>query len=319
MGYTCEVSSTNFNRTYQLLTSSTGLRGLASWHPNVVRIHLNEDCWLGINGVAVGGPAYQQDVVAYVNQLNAAGFYVVLDPLMTAPGPIMATAQNAMADEDHTPAFWRSVATVFKANHLVVFDLFNEPYLNTQIHPASAAWSCWLEGGCTLTTVAEYTGSGNTTVPFIWQTAGMQQLVDAVRATGAIQPLMLSGLQWAYDLSQWLDYLPHDPLNQLVADFHLYTHYSCGSYTPCYQAFVPQIAQSHPVVTGEFGDYTCDPTFMSEYMSWADQYRVSYIAFGWQVAVNGCQDPYLLSTWSGTPSAYGQPVHDHLLLRPSGA
>ena len=36
----------------------------------------------------------------------------------------------------------------------------------------------------------------------------MQQLVDAVRSTGATQPLLLGGEDYASDLSQWL---AHDP------------------------------------------------------------------------------------------------------------
>ena len=30
--------------------------------------------------------------------------------------------------DDHSVAFWTSVATAFAGNHAVVFDAFNEPY-----------------------------------------------------------------------------------------------------------------------------------------------------------------------------------------------
>jgi hypothetical protein len=78
-----------------------------------------------------------------------------------------------MADAAHSPAFWTSVATYFKGDHGVLFDLYNEPH--------SITWACW-RSGCTVATAA---GS--------YRAAGMQSLVDAVRRT---QPLLLGGLEW---------------------------------------------------------------------------------------------------------------------------
>lgn len=51
-----------------------------------------------------------------------------------------------MADEDHSPAFWRSLAAYFKNDHHVIFDLFNEPYPDSN-QDTTAAWSCVLNGG----------------------------------------------------------------------------------------------------------------------------------------------------------------------------
>lgn len=36
--------------------------------------------------------------------------------------------QRPMPDADHAPAFWTSVATMFKSYSNVLFDLHNEPY-----------------------------------------------------------------------------------------------------------------------------------------------------------------------------------------------
>lgn len=44
-----------------------------------------------------------------------------------------------------------------------------------------------------------------------FEVAGMQKLVNAVRATGATNICMLGGLQWSNSLTQWLKYRPHDP------------------------------------------------------------------------------------------------------------
>jgi len=44
------------------------------WHINVVRVPMNEDCWLGINGVKArySGRNYRQAIAAFVSRLHAA-------------------------------------------------------------------------------------------------------------------------------------------------------------------------------------------------------------------------------------------------------
>ncbi len=84
------------------------------------------------------GAPYRRKVERYVSALHRAGLYVILDLHWAAPGGSKATAQTHMADADHTPAFWRSVASTFKHDHAVLFDLFNEPF--------GIGWDCWLHG-----------------------------------------------------------------------------------------------------------------------------------------------------------------------------
>ena len=106
-----------------------------------------------------------------------------------------------MADEDHSPAFWRSLAAYFRNDHHLIFDLFNEPYPDSNRDTESCLVMC-----------AEWR---HLSPGVSFQAAGMQQLVNVVRATGATQPLMIAGPQYAGDLDRWLQYEPHDPLHQL--------------------------------------------------------------------------------------------------------
>ena len=101
---------------------------MKSWMINVVRLPLNEDCWLGLNGMTLSGAAYQQQVVSYAHALSAAGIAVILDLHFSAPGSMKSTTQMPMADADHSVAFWTSVATTFKGDNSVLFDLYNEPH-----------------------------------------------------------------------------------------------------------------------------------------------------------------------------------------------
>ena len=114
---------------------------MKSWHINAVRVPLNEDCWLGINGVKpeFGGDAYRQAIEAFVGRLNRAGLYVILDLHVAAPGANRAVGIIPMPDADHAPDFWRSVAAIFASNHALAFELYNEPH--------DVDWNCW-QNGC---------------------------------------------------------------------------------------------------------------------------------------------------------------------------
>ena len=127
---------------------AASVQAIAAWHTNVVRVPLNEDCWLGINGVNANysGTTYQDAIVNYVNLLNQNGLYAIVELHWSAPGTTSATGQNPMPDADHSPAFWSSVASTFKTNHAVLFDLFNEPFPDNN-QDTTAAWTCWKNGG----------------------------------------------------------------------------------------------------------------------------------------------------------------------------
>jgi endoglucanase len=300
---------------------------IAAWHATAVRIPLNEDCWLGINGMpdnTQGEPltvaGYRRAVVDYVNALHAHGLYAILDLHWTAPYTVVADGQRAMPD-NHSAAFWTSVATKFKADHAVVFDAFNEPYspakVNDPTHPVS--WNCWRDGGCQVPRRNDNQPRGGLTYPAV----GMQAMVDAIRNTGATQPILLGGLSYANDLSGWLSHKPSDPLNQLAASFHNYQGEDCDNIT-CWRTFIAPIRASVPVVAGEFDEDVCTPTtFDRDFMNWADGAGVGYLAWGWWVLtpeeINdaGCSAYYLITDPSGTPAVpNGTALHNHLALLP---
>src|SRR5665213_3558485 len=68
---------------------------LLSWHINVVRVQLNEDCWLAINGApaAYSGANYQTAIKNFVTTLNNAGIYAILDLHWAAPSTYQANQQ----------------------------------------------------------------------------------------------------------------------------------------------------------------------------------------------------------------------------------
>jgi endoglucanase len=274
-------------------TDQAAIEAMAAWHVDVIRIPLNEDCWLGINGAPpeYSGAAYQQAVHEFVQALHEAGLYAILDLQWSAPGANQATGLQQMADADHSVEFWRSVAQSFRTDPAVLFDLYSEPH--------EISWECWLEG-CTL----PWSGGGT------WQTAGMQELVDAVRSQGATQPLLLGGVEWANDLSGWLTHLPDDPQGQLVASVHVYPNNTCSS-AACWSEVLAPIASHYPIVAGEIGEFDCEDHFIDQFMNWADANGVSYLGWTWNTF--DCESgPALIAATDGTPTAFGQGLHERL-------
>lgn len=266
-------------------SDDVSIAAIAVWHVNAVRIPLNEDCWLGINGAPAAVDAYHDTIRDYVDRLHAHGLYAILDLHWSAPGDTKAQSGQVMADADHSPDFWTSVASYFKDDHAVLFDLYNEP--------RGISWSCW-RNGC------DDPG---------FRLAGMQQLVDAVRATGATQPVMIGGPGWATQLGEaWLRNRPSDPAGQLVAAVHVYNQQDTGYF----RANIGTVALRLPVVAGEVGEMDCAHDDLDVFLPWADSRGISYVAWAWYVG--GCAAyPSLIADYDGTPTDFGAGYRGHLL------
>ena len=284
-------------------TDAAAIEAITAWHATAVRVALNEHCWLGINGAPLNysSETYRRAIADFVNRLNAAGLAVILDLHWNAPGAQRAGEQQPMADLDHAPAFWSSVAATFKDNHAVLFDLYNEPYPDDN-RDTTAAWRCVRDGG---------TCPG---VDFI--AAGMQTLVDAVRATGASNPLLVGGPQYAGTLRRWLEYKPVDPLNQLVASIHIYKPSPCDKRS-CWEGQIVPLARQVPIVIGEIGQMDCRHNFIDSLMTWANTHQLSYLGWGW--VTGSCnREPALIRDYDGTPTTYGTGLRNQLRTAAAG-
>jgi hypothetical protein len=273
------------------------IAAMAAWRIDMVRVPLNEDCWLGVNAPRrYSGAPYRRVVGAYVAALHRAGLYVVLDLHWAAPGRVAATGQLPMPDADHAPRFWASVGRAFRRDQAVSFDLFNEPY--------GVGWSCWLRG-------CEIPASGSAPA---YRAAGMQALLDAVRGTGSRQPVVLGGLDYASDDWQMPAHLPRDPRHALIASQHNY-----GGLSPCEATCRSRLAvlRRHlPVLLGEMGETDCRHGYIDSMMRFADAQRIGYLGWAWDaVAPGGWQcgaGPSLITDYQGDPTGFGIGLRDHL-------
>lgn len=233
-----------------------------AWGANVVRLPLDEQLWLP--GCPASDPGYQADVRKVVGWVTARHMLAVLDlhvgsPTCSSPG------LNPMPDLG-SRTFWRQVATAYKGNPLVAFDLFNEPH--------DVSDKTWRDGG-----VATTAGGVSYTA------VGMQSLLDTVRATGAKNLVLVGGTGWASLLPSTA------PLRgtNLVYAVHAYTcdrPSQCRSTDshPVLDRFA-DLGRRAPVMVSEFGhpsSRTADgAAYMQDVLSYAEAHHWSWAAWDW--------------------------------------
>jgi hypothetical protein len=233
-----------------------------------------------------------------------------------------------MADSDNSINFWSSIADKFKSYPNVMFELFNEPYLYW-LTSGETDWNVLLNGG----TISAYvTGDGSKyTVNYTWKTAGMQQMLDAVRQTGATNIVLVGGVSWSQDLSQWVAHMPKDPQKQIAAVWHAYPNSGTvgdpqaaspkfGSIAYTWTKSV--LTAGYPVFITEFGDHNTPGTigspFVSNLLPWADANGASYTGWTWDPW--GESDNVLIKDHIGTPTdGYGVYTKAHYLCAATGS
>ncbi|GAB3167177.1 cellulase family glycosylhydrolase [Amycolatopsis stemonae] len=288
---------------------AASVAAIKSWHADAVRVPFNEDCWLGLSDVdpRYAGETYRAALKSYVDLLHRNGLVAILDLHWThgaytgnssACGDVDATCQKPMTDAEHSVDLWTSVATTFKGDDATILDLFNEPYPDRAVPGPAQAWTCWRDGG------SACSGIG-------YPVAGMQALVNAVRATGATNVLMLGGLAYANDLTGWLQYEPNDPAGNLVASWHSYNFNACSS-SSCWDSRLAPVAAAVPLVAGEIGENDCASGYVTGLMDWLDRHQASYLGWTWNTW-NCSTGPALISAYDGTPTAFGAGVRARFL------
>src|SRR6185436_4435031 len=122
---------------------------------------LNPSYW--VKTAAHYDPGYPAQVDSAIARAHSQGLDVVIDMHFSDRGD---PANQGIQ-------FWKEVAARYKNDGRVLFELYNEPH--------DISWDTWLNGGPS--------GDG-------YQTAGYQQLYDAVRSTGAQNLVIVNGLNW---------------------------------------------------------------------------------------------------------------------------
>lgn len=254
------------------------------WKASVIRLPVNDDYWFGRGPRQDdGGKAYRALVENAIRIAARNGAYVVLD------------LHKYRAPRPQELEFWRQAAALYKDNPAVLFDVMNEPH--------DISWKIWRDGG----TVEEKPAQGGTPA-VTYESPGMQNMVNAIRASGARNIIIAGGLDWSYDLSGVLQgyELADKDGDGIVYSTHIY------SWKKDWQNKVLAIAQKHPVLVGEVGcdvrrlpsvpdEQQEDPyTWMPDILGFIQQHKLHWTAWSFHTDAT----PRLLADWQYTPTPF---------------
>jgi len=249
-----------------------------AWGANFLRVPLGEQFWLSTN--CDYDPDYASRVDQVVGWIASLGMVALLDLHFNTVGTCETGGPHNMADAVQAPTFWSQVAARYAANPLVAFDLYNEP------HDISDA--IWLNGG---STTDVYGGQS-------YQAAGMQQLYDSVRSTGAQNLVFVSGNNYANSVPAMLV-----SGTNIVYGAHVYT---CPNSAPP-SCSDPNPYDPSPILDNWVGVSSSVPVMVTEF-GWPSQYDGTYaaavIAFakahGWGWSVFDWQQLQYATVWDVT-------------------
>lgn len=273
-------------------------QAMRAWGMNTVRIPLSSAFWRNLDNRC---PTYQATVAAAVAHAEAAGLYVILDlqrdaPFSRAQDATSGGAQCPLPDATYDVAFWQAVATRYRNDPRVLFDIFGEPY--------DVSWLQWWNGGAITSACYGYQTEGTYTA------ISMPALASVTRAVAPRNIIIVSGLDWGYDLSG-LDSQHVVDLSNIVYGTHPWDHSSVQRPWDWQRAF-GATAQQLPVIATEFGEYDCQTDFIAQELAYFSQRQMSFLAWAW--TPGACDTPALIANWHGTPTApYGSFIQQRML------
>lgn len=269
------------------------LVGIEEWKANVVRLPVSDKSWFGENVFQKDGGAAYRDYVDQCVMLAAnRGAYLILD------------LHEFRAPKPRHARFWTDAATRYKNHPAVIFDLFNEPF--------GTSWEVWRNGGF----VSTHKGTDESA--FLseeekrknegFESIGMQGLLDAVRATGAKNLVVVAGLGWSYNLTGITEgHALSDPDgNGIMYSWHVYNWHRGWA------KHVLAAAAKHPILVGEVGADTKkmdfiphadqeDPyTWVPDMLGFIQKHRLNWT--GW--CFHPVATPVMISDWRYTPTPF---------------
>lgn len=274
-------------------------RAISDWKVNLIRLPLAQDRWFGkVPDQTDGGAAYRALVDKLVDICAAAQVYLDLDLHWSDCGIWVneggRLGQHNMPDA-HSVDFWRDLATRYRNQPNVVFGLYNEPH--------DVSFAVWRDGG-RITDVPARQNPDQTAVTY--EAAGLQQLHDTVRATGATNLVSISGLDWGYDLSGVLRGHAIKGAN-LVYETHPYPNKKNWDWN------FGNASWKYPVYVGEWGFGERDANtleYASRLMRYVQKHKLSWTAWDLHTAAG----PTLIKNWRYEPTVFGEFVKEQLAL-----
>jgi hypothetical protein len=279
---------------------------IKSWGANFVRIPISPA--FGLPRMCTYDKDYMGRVDKIVRWAEQLKMLVLLDIHMSTRGMTCGTgsagggpnswAGPQKAPDIHTLDFAKQLGTRYKSHPWVAIDLYNEPH--------DIPDSIWRNGG----------------IVDGWRAVGMQQMLDAVRATGNTNLVFATGNLWGNDLRMIVDNPLYNDKNVVYAA-HSYPFqcngvpvtpwvaYTCeGKQYPAHlDARIAPALGKRAVMLTEFGTQRSIPGEMQAPIDWAESKGIGWAAWLWG---SGRITDFCLLDANGNPSVTGKPVKDSL-------
>ena len=284
---------------------------MRTWGVNLVRIPVSQTFW--VPGTKQYDAGYKPRVIDAVKKARATGLTVIVDLHAADRGDVnyaKVPDGQQMPDVNISLPFWKDVAATFKDDGGVIFELYNEPH--------DIDWNTWKNGG-PIASGPTYVGG-----PYAdgYMSVGMQQLYDAVRATGATNLVLVNGTHWGY----FLNGVPQNRISGYNIIYGAHPYDWPDKQAETWEESFGALAATDPVVISEFGAYDCSRLFYyNQVLDYADRKGMSWIAWAWwtppavsstytaeQRQFDICKFPALITDWNGTPSPSGNIIKARL-------
>ena len=260
---------------------------IRDWHVNHVRLPLAQDRWFGKTKEQKDSGQSYRDLVKQVVELCAShGCYVILDLHWSDAGVWGKDVGQHVMPDRNSLAFWKEVATVYKNHPAVIFDLYNEPH--------DVSWDVWQHGG-------KVTEKGKDGQKREFEAVGMQAMLDAVRATGAKNVVIVGGLDWSYDLSGFLKGYRLDDRGGSGIIYANHSYPFKGDSVERWLAKMETATKTLPVIVSEFGPPgTKEEPWLRRVLQALEDHKWDWTAWDMHPAASPC----LIQDWKYTPTSF---------------
>ena len=254
------------------------------WNCNILRLPLNQDWALSGRG-GHSADVYLQDLDRVVRWASRVGAYTLLDLQWLDADRPFGGNRNFVAPLPNLQSldFWHLLASRYRDEPAVLYDVFNEPHdrLPDDPHPLIREDGSLYPPTHRRVTAAE------------WHPWALK-LIDVIRSTHPDALIFVSGINWGYDLRG----MPLERAN-LVYSTHVYRNKGSN----WAEAF-GDLAAIAPVFAGEWGGQGEDLNWGLSLANYFGALGIGWTAWSWS------NEPYLVRRF--TPTEFGDIVLEQL-------
>jgi hypothetical protein len=199
---------------------------------------------------------YRASVIAEVAAAQADGSYVIIDQHWSGIDVVIGATtyhllqrgQPQFANTSDAILYWTSISGVFGNavqpqpginNNAIAFELFNEPFIepNSYKLTTTAGGSTTISDRSAALNMASafcsvfVCGGTPSLIPFNWQLASYQSMVNAATANGSTNLCIINGNNYAQNVQDFLAYMPTHPTGNLAVGVHDYASGTPPSYS----------------------------------------------------------------------------------------